>query len=445
MRRKLVLLLVLLLSLLLITFIVSVIMEWKPTENSYDPYLFGMHETLAYRSLPPENLNISRAFEIMHSLGVRKLRMQIWRKKFMNWTNNSTEIINIGTIEQVIQEATSHGIEIMGYAEDFPKWMRIIDGHPDEPWRSIPRRNATEYSMFLERYEESWKILAREFPNITMWEIGNEYNLYQFLRPQSGDFDPQERVDIVTDLLYYGSRGIKAGNNNSITVMGGLGPFEDSTYGNRIYDIRDFLNSTYENIESGRWPSMNPDDFFQVACWHPYTFKEKPTKQNWVNPNKAVYDIMKKHGDEDKRVVFSEIGYTDNWPPHRRLSRDKIAEYLPEVFRLAKNNFAWLDTIYWYRLTDRNLTYQGGPPEMDGYGLVESPEYGWTWKPAAYAYESLTHLEPIDQSAEWLTMVVISGIIGAIIAAGIVTAYFVRKTRKKPFRKHIDYIKKLCR
>ncbi len=363
--------------LLLVLTLLVVIMVWKPEDEAYNPDLFGIHEALAFRSLY-ENLNISRAFEIMHSLGVEKIRMSFWRGSYML---NSTEINpNVtDTIVQVIRKADSLGMEIMGYAQDFPSWMRVVEGDS----QTVPRRNTTEYTTFLSQYEESWETLAREFPNITIWEIGNEYNLHQFLHPQNDDFDPQERVDIVTDLLYYGSRGIKTSNPEAITVMGGLGPS-----GNGIKDIENFLRSIYENIESNKWNSTDPEDFFEVACWHPYIFKEKPTKQNWVDPNKAVYEVMKQHGDDDKHVVFSEMGYTDN-----DLSREEIAEYLQDVFSLAKDNFPWLETIYWYRLTDRDLIYQGSKvSKMDGFGVVESPET-WTWKPAAFAYQSLTHLD----------------------------------------------------
>jgi len=404
MKRKIVLFLVLLLSSLSVIFIASVIMG---CESRYDPDLFGMHETLAYRSLPPENLSISRAFEIMHSLGVKKLRMNIWRCKFML---NSTEIDPSlrNAIKEVIGNASSLGIEIMGYAEDFPSWMTNITGDP----RAIPRRNMTEYTVFLERYEKSWETLARAFPNITMWEIGNEYNLREFLHPQNGTFLRQERVDIVTDLLYYGSRGIKAGNPTATTVMCGLGPIKNSTYGNGIYDIRDFLDFIYENIKSDRWNSTNPDDFFQVACWHPYTFGKKPTKENWVNPNKAVYEVMRRHNDTDKRVIFSEMGYSDNVASSHYAPRDKIGEYITEAFRLARNHFCWLDTIYWFRLTDRD----------DGFGVVESPE-NWTWKPATYAYESLTHPFP------WWILGMVSG--GCLLVTAAVLIFHRLRFRSK--------------
>ena len=363
--------------LLLVLTLLVVIVVWKPKDQGYNPDLFGMHETLAFRSLH-ENLNISRAFEIMHSLGVKKIRMSFWRGSFML---NSTEINPNVTdaIEQVVRKADSLGMEIMGYAQDFPSWMRIVEGDS----QTIPHRNTAEYATFLSQYEESWETLAREFPKITMWEIGNEYNLHQFLHPTNEDFGAQERVDIVTDLLYLGSRGIKKSNPEAITVMGGLGPG-----GNGIKDIENFLRSIYENIDSNKWNTTDPDDFFEIACWHPYIFKEKPTKQNWVAPNKAVYQVMKQHGDDDRHVFFSEMGYTDN-----DLSRDEIAEYLKDVFSLAKDNFPWLGTIYWYRLTDRDLIYQGlKVSKMDGFGVFESPET-WTWKPAAYAYQSLTHLD----------------------------------------------------
>lgn len=402
MRRKIALFLVLLLSSLSIIFIASVTMWLKST---YDPDLFGIHETLAYRS-SHENLNINQAFETMRCLGVRKLRMNFWR----NWCMLNSAEINLSskaTIEQVIDEADSPGIEILGYAEDFPHWMTNITG---DPW-AVPRRNTTEYSVFLERYEESWENLAIAFPNIIMWEIGNEYNLPKFLHPQNATFNPQERVDIVTDLLYYGSRGIKTGNPNATTVMCGLGPIENSTYENEIYHIEDFLNSIYKNIESGRWSSTNSDDFFQVACWHPYTFGEKPTENNWVEPNEAVHEVMEKHGDRNKRVVFSEMGYSDNVTSPHYVPRHEIAKYLLEVFRLARKNFDWLDTIYWFRLTDR---------ESDGYGVVESSE---TWKPAAYAYQSLTHPFP------WVILSIVSG--GCLLVSVAVFMFHRLRFRSK--------------
>jgi len=398
MKRKFVLFLVLLLSSLSIIFVTSVIME---VESRYDQDLFGMHEALTSRHLSDEKLNISRAFVVMHSLGVRKIRESIWRWYMLNSTSIKSE--KKYAIQQLVGNANLFDIKIMGFVQDFPSWMTGIEGDQ----QTVPHRNMTEgskYRRFLELYEESWETLAREFPEIKVWEIGNEYNLHKYLHPPEYDpnkkdetgFSLQERGAIVTDLLYYGSRGIHAGNPNATTVMCGLGPAA-----NRIRDIENFLDSIYENIESGRWPSTNPDDFFQVACWHPYTSNEKPNKKNWVDPNKAVYEVMKRHGDGNKRVVFSEMGFSDNCTG---LSKEEVADYLLETFRLAKDNFPWLDIIYWFRLADRDPKYH---PNLDcseyGYGVVETPRENWTWKPAAYTYESLTHPFP------WWILSMVSG------------------------------------
>lgn len=368
------------------------------------PQLFGMHEDLIWKYLGPEKLNISEAFEVLRSLGVRRIRQPIWRRYMNNSTTIKNETIK-NAIKYVIRNASLFGIEIMGYVQDFPSWMTNVTGDQ----QIVPHRNMTEgsnYTRFLQVYEESWETLAKEFPEIKVWEIGNEYNLPQFLHPPEYNksdrktwFSLQESANITTDLLYYGSQGINASNPNATTVMCGLGPTENE---NGIYYIRDFLDLIYENIKSGNWSSTNLDDFFQVACWHPYTFNAKPTEENWVEPNKAVYEIMKNHGDGDKPVVFSEMGYSDNCTG---LSKEEIARYLTEVFRLAKKIFTWLKTIYWFRLVDPDPKYDRNLDCSEyGYGVIETPRENWVWKPAAYACQSLTSPLP------WWALILVIGI-----------------------------------
>lgn len=348
--------------------------------------LFGVGEPLTYRSAwSSEALNVSKAFEIMQSLGVSRLREWVWRWMFLDESGTGLRENIVDALKEVVMEAKSRNIAVMGMVPDFPSWMTGIDSD----YQAVPRRNLTEgsaYKEFLGKYEKSWETLARKFPNITMWEIGNEYNLHHFLHPQIGDFDPSEREYVVTDLLYYGSRGIKLGNPNATTVMGGLGPLENSTYGNGIYNIRDFLNSIYGNIESGNWSSTDPEDFFEVACWHPYIFKEKPTEQNWVDPNIAVHNVMIDHGDGDKPAVFSEFGYSDVCTG---LSETQVAEYLNATFTLAQN-LTWLKAIYWFRLIDPDPCYDKNLPLTEyGFGLVRRPAEKYAFKPAADAYQTI--------------------------------------------------------
>lgn len=370
--------------LIVVTVVIGVFLySHYPTESKHEPSieLFGMAEPLTLRHVW-EGFDVQRSFETLRLLGVTRLREWTWMRAFLI---NQTTVNPIfeETLNLVISEMRASNITIMGMSQDFPSWMTGIDGD----LQAVPYRNTTpgsDYMRFLEMYKKSWETLARAFPNITMWEIGNEFNIDAFLHPQgfnetipdSPRFSVQEKADITTDLLYYGSLGVHEGNPNAKTVLGGLAPDPS------IAGIADFLEMIYKNIKSGLWPSTDPIDYFQIACWHPYLWDKEPTDSNWVNPNKAIHDVMKHYGDENKRVVFSEFGYSDNLT-----SRENISSYLLKAFQLAMDNLPWLDTIYWFRLVEPlpNTTSKHNPP---GFGVVN---LDWTWKPAAYVYQALTH------------------------------------------------------
>jgi hypothetical protein len=345
------------------------------------PELFGVGEPITFRHVK-ENLSLQQSFEALQLLGIRRLREWIWMGAFLinETTLNQTfaEALNL-----VVSEMMACNITVMGMAHDFPSWMTGIEGD----LQAVPYRDTAPgsgYMKFLERYKSSWKTLSAAFPNITLWEIGNEFNINAFLHPPDfpkSNFSLQEKADITTDLLYYGSLGVHEGNPKAKTVLGGLAP------DNGIAGIALFLEKLYINIKSGRWPSTNPDDYFQIACWHPYLFHEEPTISNWVNPNKAVYSVMERYGDGDKRVFFSEFGYSDC-----NISQENISKYLLEAFKLA-GAFPWLETIYWFRLIEPEptTTSENNPP---GYGLIK---LDWTWKSAAYTYQSLAKGETDSQ------------------------------------------------
>jgi hypothetical protein len=347
--------------------------------GDYNPEMFGVVEPLMSRNIW-ENFSLQPAFEALSSLGVRRLREMTWMTLLL--VNQTTvNLTNAEILNFVISNMTSINITIMGFAQDFPNWMTgIFEGDS----QTVPYRNITvgsDYMSFLERYKESWETIARAFPNITMWEIGNEFNADPFLHPQGynrttgyPNFTETEKAEITTDLLYYGSLGIHLGNPNAKTVLGGLAP------GSNLSEIADFLEKIYDNIESGKWPSTNTDDYFQIASWHPYLWTGQPNMTNWVDPNNAIRNVMVRHGDENKKVVFSEFGYNDH-----NNSREDIAGYLLDAFQLARDNFPWLETIYWFRLVepDQETVSQENP---EGFGLIDS---NWTWKPVAYAYQWL--------------------------------------------------------
>lgn len=382
---------VLLLSFILASFSAELALGISTTERNRD--FFGVGEPLLYRSDPTkENLNVTKTFEIMESLGVGKLREWVWRQLVFKEDGTELNHTVVERLRNIVLEAKSLNITVMGMVQDFPRWMTGID---EDTYfqQAIPERNSTEgspYREFIQKYQRSWEVLATELPEIELWEIGNEYNLPQFLHPPGYDpnitstrFSPEEQVNIVTDLLYYGSRGIHAGNPQAITVMCGLAPG-----GNGIDDIKSFLECIYKKIKSGNWPSTNPDDFFQVACWHPYLGDQEATVSNWIIPNQAVYGITEDYDNKCKPVVFSEFGYSDN---ETGLSEEQIAEYLNTSFALAENSLQpWLKAIYWFRLVDPDPKFDAGLNQHEyGFGLVKPPSKDYDLKQAAHAYATI--------------------------------------------------------
>jgi hypothetical protein len=226
--------------------------------QTLNPELFGVGEPITARHIW-ENLSLQQSFEALRLLGVKRLREWIWMGAFLinETTLNQTfaETLNL-----VLSEMMASNITVMGMAHDFPSWMTGIKGDS----QTVPYRDTapgSDYMKFLERYRESWKTLSAAFPNITLWEIGNEFNIDAFLHPPDfpkSNFSLQEKADITTDLLYYGSLGVHEGNPKAKTVLGGLAP------DNGIAGIALFLEKLYINIKSGRWPSTDPMTIFKL-------------------------------------------------------------------------------------------------------------------------------------------------------------------------------------
>ena len=351
---------------------------------------FGVGEPLTWRRMN-EKINASEAFELMEYLGIHRFREWFW---FWMLLANESCILddNKRVLDDTLTLAESADVEVMGMAHDFPDWMtgihKIINGNLDI--NVVPDRNLTEgseYSVFVTKWEAAWTLYAETFPYVTMWQVGNEYNLNEALHPEeypNRNFTLTEKVEITMDLIYFASKGIHSVNPNITVVLGGFGARDDLT------EIRFFLETLYEKINCTECHpytcSSNSDDFFQVASWHPYW--SNATDQAWIDQNLQMHNVMTKHGDTDKPVVFSEFGYSNNCTG---LDETQISEYLKQTFDLAVKNFQpWLKTIYWFRLIDPD-------PKVDlnlscieyGFGLAQNPSKNYAMKPAAYAYAEI--------------------------------------------------------
>lgn len=257
---------------------------------------------------------------------------------------------------------------------------------------TAPRPSEDGYLSYMYALEEMWEAIAGLFPEITKWEVGNEYNSNVFLHPNgyksvagslsegSGGFTDDEHVKVVTDYVYYASRGLKKGNPNAKCVLPGLAPLNNS-----LATVEYFLSDMYAYIKSGDAPSgdvksVDTDDYFDYLCWHPYTNKVDET---WLKENNKIYQVAIDNGDEGKPVIFSEFGFSDIGNDERQ---EVQCEYIERAFGYMANDMPYLETCMEFRLFNCAYAEVWGGIGETYFGAFKEPENGVGFSPRKKAY-----------------------------------------------------------
>jgi len=280
-----------------------------------------------------------------------------------------------------------------------------------------PKEEYDYYIRFLNLNAEAAKQIITMFPEIKNYEPGNEPDpefpgcihkngyVYGGNEYINKDFCylPEEKVSIINDLCWYVRRAVKSVDSKAKVVYPGLT--------NQI-DLTNFVDLVYKKIESHTLPAgqqysdTNPDNYFDVLNWHPYPNTRQVNGTvidwtKWVNDNKAVYDVVKKHNDNGKEVYFSEIGWTD-FGTSSESTLNQIANNYTTAFRYIKEEMPWVTVVFPFRLT--NLKYQaldqtGGE---ENFGLFYHPDddlHHGSPKPAADAVAKIYNGENYDLDA----------------------------------------------
>ena len=278
------------------------------------------------------------------------------------------------------------GIEITGMSH---QWYIV-----DQSGNVIPsdgkmyRRNTAEGSPYLQSLamiEQAWKTMAKNFPQVTQWEVGNEWNTSDFLNVYPETDKPLtdgERIEIATDMMYYAYKGIKAGNpaaqvvsfSPTISIPKFLqknGSEKMVPFTNPGYSIALALSRVYDNIASGDFPAgmpadTNPDHYFDIVAWHPYMYtgmnpsiasetfpgqgrfyREEHIDALWQNINDNAYNVMVMNGDADKKVILTEMGFCDMQDPQKEETH--LQEY-ERMFKMISESMPYIKTVHVFRL-----------------------------------------------------------------------------------------------
>jgi|GEM_PF-3211868 len=351
----------------------------NPLLESAGPGSLGIGEPVVSNAvnLSPTD---SRAAEVAHLdqqlADIKSLRPRVFRMWMLSsdmLVNESTTGINIDLYRRAVQSLHASGITIVGMDNSFPQWMTGFPPDASAGVWVVPCRGTAAYTQFLNRYEATWLTMASEFPQIKHWEIANETNGDNLMKPPGAgpaacamgktQFTLQDRADITTDLMFRAHRAIKLANPQALVFMPPPSPLDDHVNLMRIYD---FIKMLYENIRSGQFGSPSARDFFDGAAWHPYIFRDA-NDASWVVPNNRIHGLLAEYNDGNIPVLLSEVG-------NSTYGRDPnvIDDWFSNTVKETRGeSMPWVTYLIWFRAFDDPRANWGNIEEEKRYGILK--------------------------------------------------------------------------
>lgn len=319
----------------------------------------------AYEAQVWHGRNALEGVAALEELGAKTFRLWMCANYIMEDAQTFKEE-PVRIMKDIIADAQGRGIQVIGMNN---AWFSGSSDYMATPARNL--KEGSNYEKFLLNYEETWYQLAARFPEITIWEIGNEWNNDTFLHPYEYEssgliYTFTEKANITTDMLYYASKGIHRANPEALTVLGGLIDVYEDGFGN----AKNFLGKIYENIESGKWPSGDPDRYFQMAAWHPYNHSGTPGDA-WVQRQEDIYQVILEHEGHDKVVLFTELGFSDYGNAETDVEQ-KVA--VTQTLTLIRDKLPFVQSVHWFRLFDEASAASWGGLMETGFGLFTEPD-----------------------------------------------------------------------
>ena len=378
---------------------------------------YGIGEPLVQRERD-QGIPAERYVDLIAGLGCNAYRAWMHLTEVLDdpTTPNAEEVARH---KRLLDRCAELDIEVTGMSHEWflPEGCKQHSGH------AMPKRDLTEGSLYrqtLDMLEQSWATMAALFPQVAIWEVGNEWNLNAFLHPDgfldsdmSQPFTADEKMDIAVDMMYFAARGVRRANPNALVASfspalstPGLGG-DMPDFLPVMYGVAWTLDKVYSRIKSGKFWSTNTDDYFDILAWHPYVFTNKPDvkdadlfldvdepDQLWKSYNDAAYKVMKKYGDGHKQAILTEAGFTDcgnpDWEARYALYNKKllaIGRELPYVRTL--HNFRLLNENAMLKRAGIENNQIGGLTEVY-FGVFTDPEDGCKPRARAKAIQEMT-------------------------------------------------------
>ena len=377
---------------------------------------FGIGEPLIQRQ-HDQGINAPEYLRLVKALGCNAYRswMHITDLLIDPVTPNQEEV---RLHKALLAKAAELDIEVTAMSHE---WF-LPEGCLQKSGHAMPARDLTPGSLYMQALsmlETSWHTMAETFPEVKIWEVGNEWNLNAFLHPDgfldsdmTKPFTADEKMDIAVDMMYFAARGIRSANPDAMVASfspalstPGLGG-DMPEFLPVMYGVAWTLDKVYQRIKSGNFWSDNTDDYFDILAWHPYVFTNEDVPdadlflnvsepdQLWKSFNDSAYKVMKKYGDGHKQVILTEAGFTDLGDP---ALEERYADYNKKLLAIAKD-LPYVRTLHNFRLLNENAMLQRGGIESNQiggltevyFGIFTDPDEGLKPRKRAYAIQEMT-------------------------------------------------------
>lgn len=280
-------------------------------------------------------------------------------------------------MDRIIQDLSNSGLNILITVAKAPEWALDPSG---EQFLS----DYADFQQFMQFVAERYQ------GEVQAWEIWNEQNL-------AHEVNGAVRASDYIEMLKAGHNGIRAVDQESLVVFGGLTPngvndpsiaIDDVQYLNEIYAINGGEVKQYFDIMGAHVSATQttPDN----------TWPDNPGPEGWSDHPSFFFrraeelrQVMVDQGDADKSMWITEFGWTtENQAPGYEYgqfnSEEDVAQYLTRSFDIMVNEWDWVSGAFVWNLNWSTLT---DPSDEKFPWSAVTPD--WTPRPAFEAMEDL--------------------------------------------------------
>jgi hypothetical protein len=257
-------------------------------------------------------------------------------------------------LDHLVDGANARGIRLLLMYAETPCWASsapsdLKQGCDGSWWdRDVQNWAPKRASDFADSF--GWAV-KRYGDRVYSWEVWNEPNLEYF-------FHTDNPVGEYAAMVRAAYRAAKDADSRPIIVAGSL---SDSDF--------EFTEDLYHHGVKG---------FFDAWSVHPYSDDRDPLNTDVESPRysfragvPAVHDVMRRHGDGDKKLWLTEFGYSTcnvrgevSW--QNCVSKDTQAKYLRRAF-LKMREWSYVPVGIWFNL--KNWSDDPGD-RVANYGLM---------------------------------------------------------------------------